>query len=189
MWWLVHASCRDIKWLECSVDNLTSWLSRIVVILGLRVRIIHDIIILNLFLALSLQGDDIGCHHGIWVWRNRNTAVIILGLLKQTEKRPFILLQFFQLIQFSLHAIEILIHEIIYMFDLHWLFQLYLLAVSLLHHFLVQSILNQFYFLSFGLHLLIFGRLLILVNFYECLNLLHTTSKLFKEGVLTQSLA
>ena len=147
MWWLVHASCRDIKWLECSVDNLTSWLSRIVVILGLRVRIIHDIIILNLFLALSLQGDDIGCHHGIWVWRNRNTAVIILGLLKQTEKRPFILLQFFQLIQFSLHAIEILIHEIIYMFDLHWLFQLYLLAVEQ-NGFFAPSFFSSEYFKS-----------------------------------------
>lgn len=138
MWWLVHASCRDIKWLECSVDDLPSWLSRIVV-LGLCVRIVHDIVF-NLFLALSLQSYDIGCHldHSIWVWCYRNTVVIIvLGLLKQTEKRPFILLQFFKLIQFSFHAIEILIHKIIDVFDLHWLFQLYFLSVSLLHHFLV----------------------------------------------------
>ena len=86
------------------------------------------------------------------------------------------MLQFFQLIQFSFHAIEILIHEIIDMFDLHWLFQLDFLAVSLLHHFLVESVLNQFYFLSFGLHLLILDHLLILVNFNGCLNLLDTTS-------------
>ena len=40
MWWLVHASWRDIKWLECSIDDdLPCWLSRIV-ICGLIVRIV-----------------------------------------------------------------------------------------------------------------------------------------------------
>lgn len=124
IWWLVLTSCGDIKWLECSVDDLSSWLSRIV-ILGLSVRIVANVIF-YLFLTLTLQAHYIWRHHGIWMWNYRNTAVIIvLGLLKQTEKRPFILLQFFKLVQFSFHATEILIDEIINVLDLQsLLFQL-----------------------------------------------------------------
>jgi len=122
IWWLVLTSCGYIKWLECSVDDLSSWLSRIVI---LGFRIVANVIF-YLFLTLTLQAHYIGRHHGIWMWNYRNTAVIIvLGLLKQTEKRPFILLQFFKLIQFSFHAIEILIDKIINMLDLQsLLFQL-----------------------------------------------------------------